>query len=147
MIPRLANRTPRTRAVRGNMGEPRLESLAAEFALLAQRRSRAIHQMEILDHQRTAAAAAFAKMQKRIAWLLERMEAFTPELHAAVASVAAPEPQNYAHNHPHNHPQTRPLKPATPAHAEALAAIGRKWVAAQPAVPDNPARPRFMKRT
>jgi hypothetical protein len=48
MIPRLANRTPRTRAARSNTGDPRLESLAAEFALLAQRRSRAVHRLETL---------------------------------------------------------------------------------------------------
>ncbi len=136
MIPRLANRAPRMRAVRGIMGEPGLESLAAEFALLAQRRSKAIHQMELLDHQRAAAAASFAKLQKRAAWLLERMESYTPELRAA--PPAPPEPQPLPH--------TRPLKPVTPMHADAMAAIGRKWIAAQPPLSDHPSRPRFAKR-
>lgn len=139
MIPRLSNRAPRMRAVRGHLGEPGLESLAAEFALLAQRRSKAIHQMEILDHQRAAAAASFAKLQKRIAWLFACMEAYAPEPPVAVAAVPEPQP-------PQQHSTHRPLKPVTPAHADAMAAIGRKWVAAGQSHPDHPVRPRFSRR-
>ena len=44
MIPRLAEPHAAHARGHGNAGDPRLESLAAEFALLAQRRSRAVHQ-------------------------------------------------------------------------------------------------------
>jgi hypothetical protein len=145
MIPRLANRTPRTRAVRVNAGDPRLESLAAEFALLAQRRSRAIHQLETLDQQRATDALAFARLQKRINWLMEHMS----ELSAELAEPAAPEPEPVR-----QHPQ--PGRPnATPGNASsgnavpgnaALAAIGRKWAATQPAYTDHHTPPRRTKR-
>jgi hypothetical protein len=137
MIPRLANRATRQRPVRRGMGEPGLESLAAEFALLAQRRSRAIHQMKILEQQRAAAASGFAKLQKRIAWLIERIDHYGPALHEP-----APVPETK--------PAARPVAPtrAMPAlSVDALAAIGRQWVDAQPATADHPARPRWAKRT
>jgi hypothetical protein len=109
MMPRLANRTPRPRAVRGNSGDPRLESLAAEFALLAQRRSRAVHELQVLDQQRATAAAGFARLQRRMAWLVDRMDRLSPDLRDT------PQPNN---------------KPEMPALSnDALAAIGREWVA------------------
>jgi hypothetical protein len=169
MIPRLANRTPRTRAVRGNTGDPRLESLAAEFALLAQRRSRAVHQIETLDQQRATAALGFARLQKRITWLMERMNA----LSADPADPAALEPEQThqypAHQQPGNQPSgpqrmaqqyqaqqypspqhaavTRPVKPAAAGHGnDALAAIGRKWAATHPAATDHHTPPRRIRR-
>ena len=77
------------RGPRSNAGDPRLESLAAEFALLAQRRSRAVHQLEMLDQQRATAALAFAKLQKRINWLMERMSALSAD---PAEPAASPEP-------------------------------------------------------
>ena len=128
MMPRLSNRSVRSRAVRGTMGEPRLENLAAEFALLTQRRSRAIHQMAILDQQRAAAAAGFAKLQKRIAWLMQRMDALTPDLRDPAATgpgAAAPAASGM--------PIAQPTALSAQA-ASALAVIGREWAAAQPAL-------------
>jgi hypothetical protein len=141
MIPRLANRSARSRAVRTNMGQPKLESLAAEFALLAQRRSRAVHQLETLDQQRAAAACTFAKLERRIAWLVRHMDEIAPELRDP-AVLAEPEPEA-----PRAKPLTRAGKPSMPAHAiNALAEIGRQWVAAQPA-PRAPApRPTGSRR-
>jgi hypothetical protein len=144
MIPRLANRTPRTRAVRSNMGQPRLESMAAEFALLAQRRSRAVHQLETLDQQRAAAAFSFAKLERRIAWLVRHMDMIAPELRdPAILSEPEPEPPPLRVK-----PVTRNGKPSMPAHAvNALAEIGRQWVAAQPAPREHAPKPRGSRRT
>jgi hypothetical protein len=116
MIPRPTNRAPRSRVVRGNLHQPRLESLAAEFALLAQRRARSIHQIALLDQQRAAAYGGFVRLQHRIAWLLERMDAVNPELRAPLEAEPEPPP---------------PPPPPAPRPASALAAIGRHW-AAQP---------------
>lgn len=141
MIPRLANRTPRTRAVRVNAGDPRLESLAAEFALLAQRRSRAVHQLEMLDQQRATAALAFAKLQKRINWLMEHMSALSADL----AEPAVPEPEPVRQQPQAGRPNA--AAPANAAHGNAaLAAIGRKWAATQPAYTDHHTPPRRTKR-
>jgi hypothetical protein len=126
MMPRPASRLPRSRAVRGNLHQPRLESLAAEFALLTQRRARAIHQLALLDQQRDAAATGFARLQQRIAWLVARMDDLNPELRDP--SVLEP-------------PEPAPPPPPPPAArkpANALAAIGRQWQAQ--------AAPRPMKR-
>ena len=143
-IPRLANRTPRTRAVRSNMGQPRLESMAAEFALLAQRRSRAVHQLETLDQQRAAAAFSFAKLERRIAWLVRHMDMIAPELRdPTILSEPEPEPPP-----PRAKPVTRTGKPSMPAHAvNALAEIGRQWVAAQSAPREQSPKPRGGRRT
>ncbi len=144
MIPRLANCTPRTRAVRSNMGQPRLESMAAEFALLAQRRSRAVHQLETLEQQRAAAAFSFAKLERRIAWLVRHMDMIAPELRdPTILSEPEPEPPPL-----HVKPVTRNGKPSMPAHAvNALAEIGRQWVAAQPAPREHSSKPRGSRRT
>jgi len=139
VIPRLANRTPRMRAMRGKAGQSGLEALAAEFALLSQRRARAIHQIRILDHQRAAANVGFAKLQKRIAWLLDRMDELTPELRAPALSFVPAAPQQY--------PRSRALQPAAPANADTMAAICRKWVAGQTPPADPPSRPRSARRT
>jgi hypothetical protein len=117
MMPRLANRTPRLRAVRGNSGDPRLESLAAEFALLAQRRSRAVHEMQVLDQQRATAAAGFARLQKRMAWLVDRMDRLSPDLRA-------PSPTGIQIG------QASAKAEITALSNDALAAIGRQWVVA-----------------
>ncbi len=144
MIPRLANRAARTRVVRTNMGQPRLESLAAEFALLAQRRSRAVHQLETLDQQRAAAVFSFAKLERRIAWLVRHMDMIAPELRdPAILSEPEPEPPP-----PRAKQITRTGKPSMPAHGvNALAEIGRQWVAAQPAPRERTPRPTGSRRT
>lgn len=143
MIPRLASRSTHRHAVRGNMGEPGLESLAAEFALLAQRRSKAIHQMQVLEQQRNAAAAGFASLQKRIAWLIEHIDAYAPQLGAPQlgdpAPAAAPEPQRPVR-------RGTSAKPVPALNTDAMAAIGRQWVAAQPAPAEQPSRPSWTRR-
>ncbi len=54
-----------------------LESLAAEFALLAQRRGRVRRQMALLDRQREAADTTLRQVEHRLAALSRRMQ---PEL-------------------------------------------------------------------
>lgn len=81
MIPRAMNAAPGTRATRVDTRQRRIESLAAEFALLAQRRARVVHQIDLLEQQIEAAAAGFAKLQSRMAWLAQRIHDLDPSLH------------------------------------------------------------------
>lgn len=132
MMPRFAGCTPRTRPVRANMGQPRLESLAAEFALLVQRRSRAIHELDLLDRQRANAAAILLKLQSRISYIMAQMDAIGPDLR-----TSGPQ-QSVSSAHA---PLGRTLTPA-----DTLAEIGRQWLAAQAVRPDQPAKLRRSKR-
>jgi hypothetical protein len=77
--PRL--RAPGTRLGRRNSGPQRLESVAAEFAMLAQRRARLMRQIDLLDRQRRAADDSFAILDRRMVQLSRMM---------AVADAAAP---------------------------------------------------------
>jgi hypothetical protein len=121
MIPRPANRSARARCLRGgNLHQPRLESLAAEFALLTQRRAKAIHQIALLDQQRAVAATGFARLQHRIAWLVQRMDMLNPELREP-AAAEPPEPE------PPPPPPPPPVRKPN-----GLAAIGRQWAAVPP---------------
>lgn len=79
-----------TRLRRRNSGEAPLEALAAEFALLAQRRGRVTRQIELLDRQRIAAAATLKLVETRLTALSRKMHA--PIAEAAAASATAPEP-------------------------------------------------------
>lgn len=92
MIPRLRTRAPGTRATRFDPRQRRLESLAGEFALLTQRRARTLHQLELLDQQRAAAAANLDKVQSRLAWLVQHMDTLDPGLRDP-AGHAEPEPE------------------------------------------------------
>jgi hypothetical protein len=120
MMPRPPMRAPRPRGARATKHQPRLESLAAEFALLTQRRARAIHQLALLDQQRAAAGLNFDRLQARITWLMQRMDALNPELRG-LDDVPPPEPEP---------------PPKAPSQA-ALAAINRRWAAAQPVSRSN----------
>ena len=81
MIPRPRQSAPGTRSARGDTRQRRIESLAGEFALLAQRRARVVHQIDLLEQQIEAAASNFAKLQSRMAWLTQRIHALDPTLH------------------------------------------------------------------
>jgi hypothetical protein len=89
-------RAPGTRISRRETRHRQLESLAAEFALLAQRRARVAHQIDLLDHQRQAAAASLAHLQARMSWLTQHIAWLDPALQAGraprVALPAAPPP-------------------------------------------------------
>jgi hypothetical protein len=102
----MISRTPRPHATGVDARPQRIESLAAEFALLAQRRARLVQQMDLLDRQRETAAAGFNKLQARMAWLARKIDALDPELReehgkAVVAPPPAPTPQPVAHTPAH----------------------------------------------
>jgi hypothetical protein len=133
MIPRLRARAPGTRATRSDPRERRLESLAGEFALLAQRRTRTLHQLELLDQQRHAAAGALLKMQGRMAWLLRQMDALDPVLRDPQGLAPEPEPPPPPPPPPPQ-PTFRSFKPS------GKAAAGQPWALARPG-----ARPRAAR--
>jgi len=80
-----------TRLRRKNSGEAPLEAVAAEFALLAQRRARVARQIELLDRQQAAAAATLRMVDSRLAALSHRMR--PPGKAAPPAPADAPPPQ------------------------------------------------------
>lgn len=89
-----------TRLKRSGAGEAPLEAVAAEFALLAQRRARVARQIELLERQRTAAAATLRMVESRLAGLSRRMRVPGD----GTAAPALPEP-----------PAPQPATPAQPA--------------------------------
>jgi hypothetical protein len=134
----MITRAPGTRTSRTDTRQRRLESLAAEFALLAQRRTRAVRQIDLLDQQREAAAAGLAKLTARMGWLAQRMNAIDPDLLDPDAAVPEPEPPP-----PPVKTAERARKSGTgrevPA-PPAAAAIGRQWLASRQPLPARPAR-------
>ncbi|WP_040613115.1 hypothetical protein, partial [Teichococcus cervicalis] len=64
-IPAPRQRPPGSRLVRHGARPLLLESAAAEYAMLAQRRSRLARQIELLDRQREAAGLGFAQLSRR----------------------------------------------------------------------------------
>lgn len=123
MIPRLRSRTPGTRAARSDPREHRLESLAAEFALLAQQRARTVHRFELLDQQREAAGESLARVQARLTWLARRIHALDPGLRE-------PEPQCVVVPPPPPPPQ--PLVRPPDGKARVKPATGRPWMIVRP---------------
>lgn len=81
MRPRLHTARPCSlRIIRNDPGGAALESIAAEFALLAQRRARIARQVDLLRHQLTAAEAGLAAVSRRMGMLAQRMDAIDPAL-------------------------------------------------------------------
>jgi hypothetical protein len=148
----LISRAPGTRTARADTRQRRMESLAAEFALLAQRRGRVVHQIDLLDQQREAAAAGLAKMLARMAWLTQRMDALDPDLRAGFETLPALSPPPLQPPLQSLAPVPRPLKQATfVGHAPIVKAApaapaARPWAGAKPsgraaARPRPPTRP------
>lgn len=71
--PHLRLRAPGTRLGRRNSGPQRLETVAAEFAMMAQRRARLMRQIDLLDRQRRAADDSYAQLERRMAQLQQQM--------------------------------------------------------------------------
>jgi hypothetical protein len=69
-----------------------LEAAAAEFALLAQRRTRLTRQIDLLDRQRHAAGAAFAQLDARMSILGRRLARLDPSFDQAPGLPALPPP-------------------------------------------------------
>jgi len=77
-----------SRLTRRGGGEAPLESLAAEFALLAQRRGRVTRQLELLERQRVAASATLRLVENRLGVL-------SRTIHAPVAEpMPLPQPMD-----------------------------------------------------
>jgi len=116
-----------------------MESFAAEFALLAQRRARLVHQIDLLDQQREAAGNSFAKLQARMSWLVQRMDALDPELREGFE----PEPEPVAPPPPP--PQAaRPIFAAAPKTVPKTPPLAKKlserqaWIAGRSALSSRP---------
>lgn len=108
-------RPPGTRLSARGAGPQRLESAAAEYAMLAQRRARLLRQIDLLERQRHSADAGFQALEQRMATLSRQIlapagQAIRPD--APAPPAAAPPP---------------PAAPApAPASAPAPAAAARR---------------------
>jgi hypothetical protein len=129
----MMTRSPGTRTARSDTRQRRIESFAAEFALLAQRRARLVHQMDLLDQQREAAANNFAKLQARMSWLVQRMDALDPELRDGFE----PEPEPVAPPPPP--PAARPIFAPAPKMANKTPPLAQKLASRQPWIPGRSA--------
>ncbi len=108
-----------TRTARTDTRQRSVASLASEFALLAQRRTRVGHQLTLLEQQHAAAATTMGRLLARMAWLVERIDALDPDLRdptPAPAPIAPP-----------------PLAPAP------QPALANRWTQAQSALLSRPA--------
>lgn len=84
----LSARPSVTRTTRHDPRGTALESVAAEFALLAQRRARLARQLDSLGRQLDAASASIDAVQNRMTMLAQRMDGIDPSLRP----IAAPPP-------------------------------------------------------
>jgi len=89
-----------TRLARHDTHEFRLEAVAAEFALNAQRRARLARQIDLLDRQRQGAMNSLAQVEARMAILQRRMR--------GAEEAPPPEPAPPA---PRAEPPRRPAAP------------------------------------
>jgi len=76
----LSARPAVTRLNRRDARGGQLESVAAEFALLAQRRARLARQLDLLRRQLDAASGAMKIVQSRMGQLAQRMDQIDPAL-------------------------------------------------------------------
>jgi hypothetical protein len=134
----MLTRSPGTRTARSDTRQRRIESFAAEFALLAQRRARLVHQMDLLDQQREAAANSFGKLQARMSWLVQRMDALDPELREGF------EPEPELAPPPPPPPASRPIFAAAPKTTNKTSPLAKKlasrqsWMAGRSAQQSRP---------
>lgn len=98
-----APRAPGTRVLRpqAQAGQG-LEALAAEFALLAQRRARMLRQIELLERQLAAAGASFHQIEARMSVLGRRIGRLEAGFTAPAPQPAPPPPP----------PPPEPVRPA-----------------------------------
>lgn len=85
--PLRVNKRRGTRLARHDTHEFRLEAVAAEFALNAQRRARLTRQIELLERQRAGAMSSLAQVEARMVVLQRRMRGAED-----APAVAAPAP-------------------------------------------------------
>jgi hypothetical protein len=133
----LSARPTVTRTSRHDPHGAALESVAAEFALLAQRRARTARQLDLLGRQLNAAQVSLDAVQARMAMLACRMDGIDPALRppphvpvpqAAPAGQSQPPPvgrQAYAPPPPYYQPARAETPPAQPYKASRLIAAPR----------------------
>jgi hypothetical protein len=91
--PLLSARPCVTRTSRRDPRGAQLESVAAEFALLAQRRARLARQLDLLGRQLDAAHVSLHAVQSRMGLLAMRMDHIDPNLRAAAElPIEVPQP-------------------------------------------------------
>jgi hypothetical protein len=96
MRPRILSARPSvTRTSRNDPRGAALESVASEFALLAQRRARIARQLDLLGRQFNAAQSSLDAVHARMAWLASRIDGIDPSLRP-VLDPAPPLPPTYA---------------------------------------------------
>jgi uncharacterized coiled-coil protein SlyX len=133
----LAIRPAVARGSRHDPGATALESVAAEFALLAQRRARAARQLDLLGRQVAAAQATLDSVQGRMTLLAHRMNGIDPSLR----TVAVLPPQAYAPPHiaypavPAYVPP-RPEPPHAPSHILHVPRMKRQLARRRPLSPE-----------
>jgi hypothetical protein len=88
----LSGRAGVTRTSRRDPRAPMLESLAAEFALLAQRRARMTRQIDLLERQMRSASRCLAAVQGRMKVLNLEMARLDPDLRSPMPAIVAPAP-------------------------------------------------------
>jgi hypothetical protein len=88
----LSMRPSVTRTSRHDPRGAALESVAAEFALLAQRRARLARQLDSLGRQLAAASSSLDAVQNRMSLLAHRMDGIDPTLRPAAVDLPAPAP-------------------------------------------------------
>ncbi len=81
-----------TRTSRHDPRGAALESVAAEFALLAQRRARLARQLDSLGRQLAAASASLDAVQNLMMLLAQRMDGIDPGLRPVAPAAPAPLP-------------------------------------------------------
>ena len=96
----LSGRPIVTRTSRFDPRGAKLESVAAEFALLAQRRARTARQVDLLARQLEAATAGLEGVQARMVMLAQRMQQIDPDLAENLQVQAAALPANPVHVSP-----------------------------------------------
>jgi hypothetical protein len=85
-----------TRTSRHDPRGAQMESIATEFALLAQRRTRLARQVDLLSHQLAAANANLKHVQSRMGTLALHMDEVDPQLRPGAAPPPPAPPQRQA---------------------------------------------------
>jgi len=117
-------RPAKLRGLRNDPGGAAIEGVAAEFALLAQRRARIARQVDLLDRQLQTAEVGLAQVTQRMGMLARRIDLLDPDLRAPAPAGQAPSLAAPPPGWPSPYPP--PAPPQAPAHAAPrLAAPGR----------------------
>jgi len=131
-----------TRTSRHDPRGAQMESIATEFALLAQRRTRLARQVDLLSHQLAAANANLQHVQSRMGTLVLHMDQVDPELRPGAAPPPLePPPRPPAYAAPPAYPPPMPAYRAAPQRGRAAQGALAEAPVAAPVI-DPPPPPR-----